>query len=265
MQASSVLKALALAARLSTFVVRRVSVWSLGLGLLASSVQCPTVVGQNQSRRPISSVRPFTSIEDILNREAAASHPADIQEYSAHLIGLIVPDAAGKRYIESLSGRLAQAEGKARQGRARLIPEADVARVFNRLMRRIGAPTSFKTDEATVHRFRAHSIAVSSLPALISTERNGTYCNPGESVYLLYLMLSNNGDLPERILDDEVAFKQGNIQDSEGLGTAPRNAFGVSTGHVNENASWVLSTYSSRHRRQATAKLFDDIAHSLGF
>jgi hypothetical protein len=143
-----------------------------------------------------------------LNREAEASDPAGIHQYSEDLLGLVVPDRVGYSYLNALTARLAKAEQLAREGKGKLIPDAEIVRVFNALMRKIGAPSAFKADEAGLREFRARSIAVHTFPALLSANRNGTNCNPAEAVYLLHLLLWNDGILSERLMDDLAAFKR---------------------------------------------------------
>jgi hypothetical protein len=77
----------------------------------------------------------------------------------------------------------------ARNGKRKLIPEADIAQAFKTLMREIGAPNSFAADIDAVHSNR---IAFeSSLPAVVSQKENGSYCNPGEAVFVLEMMIEN--------------------------------------------------------------------------
>lgn len=234
------------------------------LALVTACTLCSLLAGQQHSRRPISEVRPYTSVDDILDREARASDLAGIHQYSEDLIAMLVPDQAGEGYIESLANRLTKAEQTAREKNGKLISEAKIAQVFNDLMRQVGAPPSFKADEVTIRRFRTHSIAVPSLPALLSANRNGGYCNPGEAVYLLYLLLSNNGDLPDHVLDDEAALKHAEALSPRAEGTVPKRTFVGSVGQLDRNGSWFVSDYSMHHRR-ATIKLFNGIAQAFGF
>jgi len=219
----------------------------------------PPLAGQQHSRRPISYVRPYTSVDDILNREARASDPAGIQQYSEDLIGMIVPDQAGENYIESLASRLAKVEQMTREGKGKLIPEAEIVRVFNDLMKKIGAPPTFKADEAGLRQFRARDIVIQAFPALLSANSNGTNCNPSEAVYLLHLLLWNDGILSEHLLDDLATFKREAEQ---------KNRLSVmSAGSVplHQGAGVLLSDYSLHHHRHATIKLFNGMARSFGF
>lgn len=218
----------------------------------------PMLAGQQHRRRPISEVRPYTSIDDILNREALAADPAGIQQFSEDLIGLLVPERAGEDYIESLANRLAKAEQLTREGKGKLVPEMEIVQVFNNTMQKIGAP--FKTDEATVRKFREHSIAVLSLPALLTANRNGTNCTPAEAVYLFYLLSWANGDLPLSVLDNEADLKRLEVQ-----GKTPLRVMGIGTGPLEKNGGDMLTVYSMHHRRQATTRLFNNIAHAFGF
>ena len=193
------------------------------------------------------------------NHEAAASDPSGVHKYSEDLIELIVPDKAGKGYSNSLADRLARAEQKARKGKGKLVPEADIVRSFNDLMRSTGAPPSLKADEASIRRFRDRSASVPSLSALFSADRNGTNCNPGEAVLLLYLLIYNDGGISEHILDQFAPSRQ------EGEGGEGFSVFSGSIDTLNQGARGFLTDYASKHRRHDTAKLFNNVAHTLGF
>jgi hypothetical protein len=193
----------------------------------------------------------------LFNQEAAASDTEGIRSYSHDMIELIVPAGAGKGYINSLSDRMARAESAVRNGRGRLVPEVDVVRSFNEIMRTIGAPPTFMADVASMRRFRARSATVPSFSALFTANRNGTNCNPGEAVLLLFLLIENDGALSEHMFD-EYAPSQAGVQEKR---------LSVLTGgmEAHRNVKWMLFDYSSRHRRGATIKLFDRAVHTLGF
>jgi hypothetical protein len=148
--------------------------------------------------------RHLISTSGFFNREAEASDAAGIGEYSHDLASLIVPEQAGPDYINSFADRLAKAEQEAREGKRKLISEADVVRAFNEMMKRSGASPSVTANAGALRRFRAHGAAIGAFPALLSADRNGTNCNPGEAVYLIWLLRRDNGVLSERYLDYEI-------------------------------------------------------------
>jgi len=194
----------------------------------------------------------------LFNQEARATDPVGIHEYSHDLIELIAPPETGKSYIDSLVNRLAGDEQSARAQKGKLVPEADVARAFNELMSEIGAPLSLKTDEATVQRFREHAASIRAFPELLTAGRNGRKCNPGEAVFLLYLLLSNSGHLFEQNLDSAQALTRTNTHEAvSGYGVAHMVAPSTSTSR--------LSSYLSRHNRSATMAIFNKLAATLGF
>ncbi len=193
--------------------------------------------------------RPPNLIE-TLNEEAEANDPAGIRVYSQHLIRLLVGDRVGKAHAASLSHRLAHAETMARHRKQNLVSEADVARSFNDLMKKIGAPASLSTNEAWVQKFRAGLLAGSAVPALISTDRNGAYCNPGEAVLLLFLLLANNGSFDDHLPD--------------GLKPESLPRVWISSRQPTEPTSWgLLSAYHSQHSRDGTIYLFENAAQTL--
>ena len=142
----------------------------------------------------------------------------------------------------------------------KLVAEADVVRAFNELMTRIGAPASMRTDEASMRRFREHAATIKAFPALLSADRNGSNCNPGEAVFLLHLLISDDGKLYDRNLDTaQERMQPYNWQSGGGSGLA--------VAHMEElgsNASGFLSSYST-HNRNATIALFNSLAGILGF
>jgi hypothetical protein len=127
-----------------------------------------------------------------LNKEAEATDPAGIHAYCKHLIGLFpAVRGGGAAYADALTDRLARAELMARLGKRKLISEIEVAEAFNDLMRRTGAPAPMKADLAAVES--ARSGWEKQLPALISREKNGIYCYPGESFFILEILIENVG------------------------------------------------------------------------
>jgi hypothetical protein len=82
----------------------------------------------------------------------------------------------------------------ARQGKRKLISEADIALAFNNLMKETGAPDSLRANDAAIKEARgAFEIR---LPALISRQKNGPYCNPGEAVWVISMLVANVGRPP---------------------------------------------------------------------
>jgi hypothetical protein len=160
---------------------------------------CAVAAGQEPQRR-------LVSTSGVFNLEAEASDPDGIHEYSYDLARLIVPDQAGADYINSFADRLAKAEQEAREGKRKLVSEADVVRAFNEMMRGSGIrpPVTADADADALRRFRAHGAAIEAFPALLSADRNGANCNPGEAVYLIWLLERNKGVLSERYLDREI-------------------------------------------------------------
>jgi hypothetical protein len=213
------------------------------LALVFGSALFPRLAASQTAARP-------ASLVETLNKEAEAADPAGIHKYSQHLIQLLVGDNAGKAYASSLTNRLATAELMAREGKGKLVAEADVARSFNDLMEQIGAPASLRTDEGLVQKFRAGPLAKSPVSALITADRNGVDCNPGEAVFLMWLLLANNG-------------KGTRFPDGWKPEDLPRMAISIHP-PTEPNAWRLLSTYYSQHSRIDTVKLFEDAAQTLG-
>ena len=169
----------------------------------------------------------------------------------------------GENYAAKLADRLARTEQSARTGNEKLVAESDVVRAFNDLMKEIGGPSSLRTDEASLRRFREHAAAIKAFPALFSADRNGTNCNPGEAVFLLSLLISDNGILYERNLDSELALMQMGEQQNEG-----GRSYGAAIGRIvdmNGTARGLILSYTSHHNRFATKAVFNKLAGTLAF
>jgi hypothetical protein len=209
---------------------------------------CSPMAGQPQAPRN-------ASFLGLFNQEAAASDPAGIQKYSEDIIELIVPERVGKDYIRSLSERLAKADQRAREGKGNLVPESAIARSFDELMQGIGAPPAWRADVTQIRKFRARSVTAPNLSALFTAGRNGTNCNPGEAVLLLYLLILNNGKL---------------IENSSDFGNAPasRQPSSELISRIegpNHDSSELLAAYGMKHSHHHVRKLFDHVAQTLGF
>ena len=179
------------------------------------------------------------------------------------MIGLIVPNPGGnsslRQFRSQLADRLAKAEQETRAGTGKLIPEAAVAKAFNELVQEIGAPLSAKTDEMAIHSFREHAASIKAFPTLFSAVRNRTNCNPGESVFLLFLLISDNGVLLKGNLDSAFALMRWNGQQGgAGAGVARIAPMYSSTQDL-------LDRYSSHHNSGADKTLFNHAMNTLNF
>lgn len=216
----------------------------------------------------------------LFDQEAADSDLAGIHKYSRDVVDLILPNQwtygrspsgrmeqyenefLGEKYAAKLADRLAQAEQTARTGKGKLIAESDVVRAFNNLMKEVAAPSSLRTDEKSLRRFREHAAAIKAFPALFSADRNGTNCTPSEAVFLLGLLISGDGVLSDRNLDSDLEHmhptKQGNER---------RMTFAVShTETISAPGSRsLLSSYTEHHSRRAAIALFNHMADIFDF
>lgn len=233
---------------------------------------CPLLTGQSGPRNP-------TSVLDLFNQEAAASNPAGIHKYSRDVIDLVLPnqwaygrspsgrleayekEGLGEDYAAELAGRLARAEQMARTGEDKLVPEANVVRAFNELMREIGAPPTLRASGEEMSKFREHAASRKAFPALLSANRNGTNCNPAEAVFLLYLLISGNRSVTDLYLDSAQAL----AESGSGRGGGA-NGGSVRGGLFSDaDAKWFLRSYAMNHNRKATVALFNNLTAMLGF
>jgi hypothetical protein len=231
--------------------------------LVVGLVLCPVMLGQQG----------FLTEPEQMNQRAAAADPAGIRAYSRALIETIVHvtadpylypstiDPATEKLIDSLSYRLANAEQAVRQRKGHLVPESDVVRAFNELMERTGAP--YRADEANVHAYRVHAAELKILPALLTEDRNGANCNPGEAVYLISLLMGGNGKLDPAGLDGLVQLRRSMDAVAQGRGFATNS---ISTVAAIELQGAYRSLYDYyRHHHHNVSPLFNRFATTLGF
>ena len=231
--------------------------------------------GRTVAQQPANCIHVFFC---LFNQEAAASDPAGIHKYSRDVVDLILPNAwtygrspsgrmemfedeyLGESYAGKLADRLAQAEQNARAGTGKPVAVSNVVRAFNDLMKEVGAPPSVRTDEESLQSFREHAAAIKAFPALFSADRNGMNCNPSEAVFLLGLLISDNGVLHEGNLDMELELMQPKDQRSEGR-------IGILTSSImrSPDSHRLVSSYPKDHGRRAATKLFNHAADILGF
>jgi hypothetical protein len=213
--------------------------------LIANLLLCPLAGGLLFSQRPS-----YRNLAETLNEQAGVSDAKGVQEYSRHLIQLVIGNGADKGLAAGMSERLANAEMMARAGNRKLTSEADIARSFNGLMEQIGAPASMRVDGARVHRLRLGPLAPSPLSSLISLDRNGNNCYPGEAVFLLFLAITNTPPSDDRL---PVGVKPEDL---------PRI---IGTMRPSGDAHSLLSAYVSKHSHKDTNMLFNNMAQVLGF
>lgn len=194
----------------------------------------------------------------LFNQEAAASSPAGIHKYSDDLIGLLALPDTGKSYTNSLANRLAKAEQMARTGKGKLVPEANVALAFNELMKKVGASPAFMTDADSVWSFREYAASHNAFPALFSAKHNGTNCNPGEAVFLLYLLITNNGVLSNQELNLAQSLMRINAQPNV-------RRYAIAGMVPSMGATKFIYSYANTHSGDADIALFNHTAKILGF
>lgn len=176
---------------------------------------------------------------------------------------MIVPRQAGPRYINHLSERLAKAEQNARAGKGGLVTEATVVTAFNRIMKEIGTMPSLQATDVDLHDFRARAASASAFPALLSAGRNNTKCNPGEAIFLVYLLISNNGQISGSTLDQTAKLER---FDSMAAGPQARTTGRLTTdlATLGQGTEEAIISYSARRGPHATHALFNELARAFG-
>jgi hypothetical protein len=201
-----------------------------------------------------------TSPIDLL---IALAKAADTREgaraYSEHLIKMLVPaKKAGNAYTSALSRRLAMADLAAREGKRSLIPEGSVAQAFNDLMRQAadnsGRPAGasdrpIETNASVVHQLRLR--LYNGSPHLSSVDSHSSECLPSEAMLIMQQLL---------ITDGAVA-----LSDPSSTPRAHRAGEVRISSRKFPTADSLVSRYVVSHSRSETVKLYDNLAHNLGF
>lgn len=127
----------------------------------------------------------------------------------------------------------------------------------------LALPPPLRATEETLHQFREYAASLHAFPALFTANRNGTSCNPGEAVYLLYLLLSDDGKpFEENVYSAWV--KQPGVQPDaapQPKDQGDRGQFGYALGRV----QGLIYLCSQEHKPAATVALFNNVADVLGF
>jgi hypothetical protein len=131
-------------------------------------------------------------------------------------------------------------------------------------MNKIGAPPSLRAAEESLRKYRAYAASIKAFPTLLTADRNGTNCNPGEAVFLLYLLLWSDGRPSEQDLYSAQVLTQ--PSPTQPGGQRDRKGAGYAVGRVGTApaAQWLIYKYSLRHNPGATVALFNQVAGNFG-
>ncbi|MGH9604930.1 MAG: hypothetical protein ACRD3N_04445 [Terracidiphilus sp.] len=216
-------------------------------GMLILLTIFPSFFSRKLRSQGVSSSR---SIVDTLNTEAQANDQDGIHVYCEHLVRLLVNESVSKETVTSLTDRLAIAERAARRGERPLVSETEVAAAFNNLMGEIGAPKELRTDAPMVHRFRVGPLSRSDVSHLITLNTNGANCNPGEAVFLLYLLIQDNGTVEDHLPPGTTSVMVPSLMVTEQDPSAP-------------DARRSIYGYAKHHRRSNLADVFNHVAQAF--
>jgi hypothetical protein len=167
------------------------SILTIAAGLLLFPSWAETQDSPGQWRS-FSERQPYMNPRVALNKDAEASDPAGIHYFAEDLAHLLLPDQAGDKYTNSFANHLAKAEREAREGKRKLIPDTRIIDAFNEIIKRANVPPTTASLDA-LRRFRTDIYLVKQYPALLTGDRNGTSCYPGEAVFLLTVLIDTDG------------------------------------------------------------------------
>jgi hypothetical protein len=198
-------------------------------------------------------------IDSLIAKAKAAGTKEGARAYSEYLIKMLVPTKkTGNAYSSALSRRLVMADLAAREGKQSWVPEGSVAQAFNDLIKQ-AADTSgglagasgraIQTNASVVHQLRLR--LYNGSPYLSSVDSRSSECLPSEAMLLMQQllltdgtgMLSDPSSTPEPLRPGEVRLTSRNFPTADSL----------------------VSRYVVSHSRSETVKLYDNLAHNLGF
>jgi hypothetical protein len=104
---------------------------------------------------------------------------------------LVGAERLDKPFYSSLSKRFALDEERVRKGKQAPVSESSVAMAFNRMASILNSPV--RVDAETVHKFR-HALS-SYAPHVVTVSSSPSACNPGEAIFLLYIIAFNDGSV----------------------------------------------------------------------
>ncbi len=196
----------------------------------------PLVSGQQATWRPFTERRPYLMPPVVLNKDAKASDPAGIHLYAEDLAHYLLPEGVGDKYTNSFADRLAKAEREAREGTRKLIPDTQIVEAYNELLKRENLTTK-PANLDSLRRYRTDSYPAKTYSALITADRNGANCYPGEAVFLLTVLRQNDGD-PYNLTPVVSGPRQGSVEQIMGL-----NVLGQSRRRIIEEFNAVAKTF----------------------
>lgn len=188
---------------------------------------------------------------DALSKEAeVADTPKGAEAYSMHLINLLVGNQMGDDFVSTQASRLATVDLLARRGEREYVDESSVADAFNELMKKVRGlgGKAFMTDAASVHRLRLGISRAS--PALTTVSVHASSCLPSEALFLIVLLITNNGTIGEPLPPGSAP---------ELRGTTGRRV------SANAEARLLLVNFLRTHPHSKDVRLFDVLAKYVGF
>ena len=195
--------------------------------------------------------RPQSPLDSLIANAKAAGTKEGARDYSEYLIKMLVPtQKVGNAYSGALSRRLATADFAAREGKRSWVPESSVAQAFNDLMKQAadtyGGPAgasgrAIETNASIVHQLRLR--LYSGSPYLSSVDSHSSECLPSEAMLIMQQLFLTDGAAPEPLRPGEVRVTRRNFPPADLL----------------------VSRYVVSHSRSETVKLYDNLAHNLGF
>lgn len=198
-------------------------------------------------------------IDSLIAKAKAAGTIEGARAYSEYLIKMLIPTKkVGNAYSSALSRRLAIADIAAREGKRGWVPESSVARAFNDLMKQ-AADTSHRppgtsarppeTNAPIVHQLRLR--LYNGSPDLSSVDSHSSECLPSEAMLIIQQLLLTDG--------------AGTLSDPSSTPGPLRPGEVRLTRRKFPTADSLVSRYVVSHSGSETAKLYDNLAHNLGF
>ena len=122
---------------------------------------------------------------------SATDSATDRARYISTLMTLAGGAKLREPFASTFSKRFMLDEERVRKGKQSLVSELAVSMAFNRLAEVIKSPA--RVDVDAVHHLR--TALASQAPHLITLKASPAGCNPGEAIFLIYLLVANDGSV----------------------------------------------------------------------
>ncbi len=177
---------------------------------------------------------------------SSADTPSNRAQYISALMTLAGGNTIHSTFRTPLSKRLAIDEERVRNRRQEPVSETSISMAFNRMALLVQSPVH--VDAETVHQLR-ESLS-SQAPRLITVKSQSSSCNPGEAIFLLYVLAANNGSITRKQADISV-------------NQLPSLHSSVSTEDSTKRITFLISHFATEHSQVELLRKVEEVLSLL--